>query len=471
MKTNIGNRVPQPLWAALLILWSFTVAIAARPPQAIQVNISEAVTLPVTNLSKAAIADAAIADVVVLSETEISVIGKKIGTTTLTLAHTGGIPTKSYRVEVGGNGAIVNAIRSLITDRSVTVTEVGDAIVLDGQVQDEIQLNRTVQIAEAFKVKLINLLEVKKPRQVAIRTRVAEVSSTAARKVGFRWFGTAGEVQYAMDMKNLDDITDQIRHGFLQPKTTTAVTPTSFSQTPSLDVILQLLVDNNYARLLAEPTLITKSGSEASFLVGEERPIVQVLANSVTVDYKKIGVHMKIKPTADSQNRIATVIHAEVSQVIGVTATDQYSLPIIGTKTADSTLHVNDGQTIVIGGLLENNLSRDYLRKLPWLAEIPVIGHLFRHRERESQQREVLFFMTPSIVKDVDASTAGAARTPLMQQWNGATLGEKVLEVPPKDEPPPLKLFKEKATTAEPAPATPKKAPTTNFGPARSGGE
>jgi type II secretory pathway component GspD/PulD (secretin) len=226
-----------------------------------------------------------------------------------------------------------------------------------------------------------------------------------------------------------------------------------------------LLVENNYARLLAEPTLLTKSGSEASFLVGEERPIVQQLPTSVTVDYKKIGVQMKIKPTADSQNRITTTIHAEVSQVTGLTP--QLEIPIIGTKTADSTLQVNDGQTIIIGGLLENNLSRDALRKVPWLADIPLFGYLFRHREKSVQQREVLFFMTPSIVKDVDAATAGAARSPLMQQWNREQPRKDVLEVPKPDEP--TLKFKAPPSDPEPLPA-PKKAPSTNFAPARSGG-
>jgi len=437
---------------------------AADQPGRVQVNVSEAVTLTVNNVAKAAIADPLIADVVVLSETELSIIGKKVGSTTLTVTHPGSLPTESYRVEVG-NPSMATVIRSLIAEPAVTVKEVGDTIILDGQVQDEIQMNRLIQVVEGCKLKVINLLEVKKPRQVAIRIRVAEVNSSAARKVGFRWFGASGEVQYAMDLKNLDNITDQIRHGFLQPKSTSGTTPLTFTQTPSLDVILQLLEDNNYARLLAEPTLLTKSGSEASFLVGEERPIIQVLPNSVTVDYKKVGVQMKIKPVADSQNRITTTIHAEVSQVTGLTP--QYEMPIIGTKTADSTLQVNDGQTIVIGGLLENNLSRDYLRKLPWLADIPLFGYLFRQRERESQQREVLFFMTPSIVKDVDTTTAGATRTPLMQHWNGLNSREKVLEVPTADEPA-LKHKPGQGWVGGTGVWVPKKKPTTNFSPAQS---
>jgi len=87
--------------------------------------------------------------------------------------------------------------------------------------------------------------------------------------------------------------------------------------TVSLTLLLDMLITKSYARLLSEPTLVTFSGKEASFLVGEEIPIVEQLPQSFTVEFKEVGVRMKIKPTADSENRINTTIHAEVSQVIG----------------------------------------------------------------------------------------------------------------------------------------------------------
>ena len=209
-------------------------------------------------------------------------------------------------------------------------------------------------------------------------------------------------------------------------------------------------MDNNCAKLLSEPTLLTKSGNEASFLVGQEYPIVQVLPNSVTVEYKKIGVNMKIKPTADSKNRISTILHAEVSQVVGILP-GQVSIPIIGTKTADTTLQVADGQTIVIGGLLENNISQDDLRKVPWLGDIPLFGYLFRHKSKQQEQREVMFFMTPMVVKDVDEMTAGAIRTPLMNQWSGGKATKHVLDITPPDEP----NFSRKGAMAEPVEPAP----------------
>jgi type II secretory pathway component GspD/PulD (secretin) len=183
----------------------------------------------------------------------------------------------------------------------------------------------------------------------------------------------------------------------------------------SMTLLVDLLITKGYARLLSEPTLVTFSGKEASFLVGEQRPIIQQLPQSFTVEFKDVGVRMKIKPTADSENRINTTIHAEVSQVTGVV--QPFNEPIIGIKEADTTLQVNDGQTIVIGGLLENNIDQDTLRKLPWLSDIPVLGAFFRDKQFHQAKREVLFFMTPEVIKDIDAEAAAAAQSPGMQHW------------------------------------------------------
>ena len=448
----------------LLIIGGADWLVAAVPPALLKVNVSEALILPVSKpVTKLAIADPAVADVVVLSDNEVSVIGKKCGLTTLTICYSADKPTEVYRIEVS-NGTVAQ-ISALLAEPGIAVREVGDSVVLEGQVQDELQLQRAVQVAEAYRVKVVNLIEVKKPRQISIRIRVAEVLSDAAKQVGFTWFGPQGEVQYAMSFSAVGSLVNQITHGFVQPAPSSANGTTTGAigdnVTPSLDVVLQLLVDNNCARLLSEPTLLTKSGNEASFLVGQEYPIVQVLPNSVTVDYKKIGVNMKIKPTADSKNRITTTIHAEVSQVTSILP-GQVSLPVIGTKTSDTTLQVADGQTIVIGGLLENDISQDDLRKVPWLADIPLFGHLFRHKAHAQEQREVIFFMTPTVVKDIDAATAGAIRTPLMKQWSDGKAVETVLELPKRGQP----IVSHKNAPVEPMePVATTQSPSTNYGP------
>jgi pilus assembly protein CpaC len=406
-----GMGIIAVLWAVGLCFMPSAHAV----DQTIQVSIGQAVTAPGENVSKIAIADPTIADVVPLSDRELSVIGKKAGVTTLTIVKSDGSATQTYRVEVG-NDAAEATIRAMIGSSNITVRAVGDSLILDGKVDDEIQAQRAASIAAAFKGQVVNLLETTKPRQIRVRTRIAEVNSEAIKNIGFQWFGPQGQVQYAMQYLGGGSIVN----GFIPTasefgSTGGTIAPTTVTMT----MLLDMLITKSYARVLSEPTLVTFSGKEASFLVGEEIPIVEQLPQSFTVEFKDVGVKMKIKPTADSENRINTVIHAEVSELTG---TSFNNIPVIGTKSADTTLQVNDGQTIVIGGLLENNINKDLLRKLPWLADIPVLGALFRDKQFDQVKHEVLFFMTPEIIKggegdDVDTVAAAGARSPGMKNW------------------------------------------------------
>ncbi|MCG3148854.1 MAG: hypothetical protein PCFJNLEI_02303 [Verrucomicrobiae bacterium] len=464
---------------AVMVAWFLGSNVFAQSDNAIRVNSGEAVTLAAENVAKLAISDPSVADVVALSDKEISVIGKKVGTTTLTIVRQDK-PTQIYKIEVG-NDQTASLIRKMVGSSSIVVRNVGETIILDGYVNDEIEASRAAQIAGAVKgQQVVNLIEVRKPRQVRIRTRVAEVNTDAVKNIGFRWFGAGGEVQYALDYAGGGSII----HGLLQPASSGTTPSSPVALDIGVDVLLQLLVTKSYARLLSEPTLTTLSGKEASFLVGQEVPIVQQLPQSFTVEFKEIGVRMKIKPTADSQNQINTVIHAEVSQIVG---TGQLGLPIIGSKKAETTLQVRDGQTIVIGGLLENNVDKDFLRKVPWVADIPVIGALFRNKQYQAAQREVLFFMTPEIVKDVDADVANASKTPYMKDWNEKNTLE-ILEKPKKGydwgvhDPGTLGFPRSEGKAAAPAKkaaaapvvqpaAAPASETTSNFTPARPAGQ
>lgn len=383
----------------------------AHAQQSIQVGVGEAVTIPGENIAKVAIADPTCADVVPLSDKELSVIGKKAGVTSLTIVKNDGSPTVLTRVEVVNDAAALT-IREMIGNSNVTVRAIGDTLVLDGKVDDELTAQRAVSVATAFKPQVVNLLEISKPRQIKVRTRIAEVDTEAIKNVGFQWFGPEGQVQYAMQYIGGGSIVS----GFI-PTSSEFGTPgtTIEPNTVTMDVILDVLISKSYARLLSEPTLVTFSGKEASFLVGSEIPIVEQLPQSFTVEFKEVGVRMKIKPVADSENRINTTIHAEVSQLSGTSIS---GIPIISTKSADTVLQVNDRQTIVIGGLLENNVSRDVLRKLPGLGDIPVLGALFRDKQFDQAKREVLFFMTPEVVRDSgNALEATGAQSPAMKDW------------------------------------------------------
>ena len=479
MKITQSREVCGKVAAIFAVLMMLALVARGQAPNAIQVNAGESVTLAVQDVDKLAVADPLVADVISLSDKEANIIGKKAGVTTLTVVHKDDKPTLVYRIEVG-NDTMAATVRRIIDQPGVIVKSVGDSIVLDGQVEDELQAQRANKVATAYSPKVVSLLEVRKPRQIRIRTRILEVNKDKTRNIGIKYFGDNGQVQYGFGRVEISEGVTGIAsgHSFLDP---TQVSGQNISpgQIPiGVKAALDLLITKNYARLLSEPTLVTLSGQEASFLVGQEVPITQQLPNSFTVQFKEVGVRMNIKPTADSQGRINTVIHAEVSQIVRFITGSFGSQPIIGTKKADTTLQLGDGETMVLGGLLENNLSTDALRKVPWLGDIPVLGLLFRSKEFQQNQSEILFFLTTEIVKNAEADAKNAAQTPLMKDWNSKGSGKDLLKTPDKkedwslDNPGRMGLPEWKLPPATPTPPpAPSVPPTTNFTPARPAGQ
>jgi pilus assembly protein CpaC len=487
MKTTIRRRLQRGMWGlcgALTLGLLIGASANAQSESTVQVNSGESVTMAVEGVAKIAIADPTIADVVSLTDREISIIGKKVGNTTLTIVRTEGKPTQIFRIEVGNDSAVA-VIRKVVGSPNINVRVIGDTIVLDGKVADELEGQRAAAIAAAYnKDKVVNLLEIEKPRQIKVSTRILDVRVDAIKHMGLKWFGPAGEVRYSAAYVSPGEILGKsfgstYISGLTQPQANGGDAKAAPGVIESaVDVTLQLLQTKGYARLLSQPTLVTYSGKEASFLVGQQWPIVQQLPQSFTVEYKDIGVRMKVKPTADSENQINTTIHAEVSQVIGTTSA--FDVPIIGIKQSDTTLQIKDGQTIVIAGLLDHNINRDVLRKLPWLADIPVIGFLFRNKEHEEDQREVLFFVTPSVIKDLETEVAGAIKTPVMKDWIKTGANDNFLQPPDKKDDWGMHNFDhmglpEGQPTAKPASKAPAGAtqstgstePTSNFSSAR----
>ena len=428
MKMQMMKRLPDNMkWlgavvASVVVLLAIGTVRAAEPP-VIQVGVGMAVPYPTESGTKIAIADPAIVDITTLSESQVSIIGKKLGVTTLTVLRPDG-STTVVRVEVI-NDAAAFIIRQMVGMPDLVVRSVGDSLVLDGRVDNELQMQRAVQIAGAYKDKVINLIEVTSPRQVRIRTRVAEVSTTALKQLGIEYFGPNGQVQYGYGRVDFSEGPggQSAAHGFLN----SAVQSFTAGTIPiGVEATLHLLIQNNKARVLSEPTLVTLSGKEASFLSGGEMPIVQQLQNTFTVEFKQFGVLMKIKPTVDSERNINTHISTEVSDV-NPNITIQ-GVPSFSTRRAETDVQVKDGQTIFIGGLLSHNVT-DQLRKFPWLADIPVLGLLFRSKDFQASRSELLIFVTPEVIKDVDAEAAMAVQTQAMRDWNNEA-GRDELKTP-----------------------------------------
>jgi pilus assembly protein CpaC len=170
----------------------------------------------------------------------------------------------------------------------------------------------------------------------------------------------------------------------------------------TIDVLINALEQKGIARSLAEPNLVALSGDTASFLAGGEYPIpVSGSFGQVTVDYKKYGVGLAFTPTVLARGLINLKIEPEVSQ-IDTTHTVQVNagvaVPALVVRRASTTIELRDGQSFMIGGLLQTD-NRNQLEQLPWLGSVPVLGALFSSKSYQQNQTDLAIIVTPRLVR------------------------------------------------------------------------
>jgi type IV pilus assembly protein PilQ len=163
-----------------------------------------------------------------------------------------------------------------------------------------------------------------------------------------------------------------------------------------LNATLNFMVSKGQAKVLATPRLVTLNNHEASLLIGETYPIIyfDIRSGNQQIQTIDIGVKLRMTPTIGADGSIIAELHPEYSEIQGF----EQTYPIIANRKVDSTLRVADGETIVLGGLLRE-VTSETVTKLPLLADIPVLGEVFKNRQRSAERDEIVFLITPHIVQ------------------------------------------------------------------------
>ncbi|MCL6630624.1 MAG: type II and III secretion system protein family protein, partial [Armatimonadetes bacterium] len=183
---------------------------------------------------------------------------------------------------------------------------------------------------------------------------------------------------------------------------------------------IRALQQQNKARILSEPNLLVLDGREANILVGGEIPVPVVQsagvgsAASVTVEYKEFGVRLRILPTLTGDDRLQLKVMPEVSTLDFANAVEfsGFRIPALRTRRAETIVNVRDGQSLIIGGLIQNETSK-LVKQIPVLGDLPIIGELFKSRSFVNNETELVIIITPQIVKaGVEAANAGQTSQP-----------------------------------------------------------
>ena len=416
------------LLGSLVVLSSSHAAQDAQLPRTagdvavsrIKLTLNKSQTIKVKSaFANVLVGSSEIADVVPISDRTIYLLGKKIGTTNVSVLDDEKRLVGLIDIEVRPDvQAIASQIHQSTGENGLNVNSQGDRILLSGVAEDAPTLDRAMQVAPPGTV---NLTQVRSPQQVMLKVRFVEVNRNADRELGFRFEGAAKQTLGAIGSFGASSPVSSSppQAGLLSGVLGSAVSAATTGGVPfgtivqsftgssgQLDVVISALESKGLLRRLAEPNLIAISGERAEFLAGGEIPIPianQSLNGSpqITVSYKEFGVKLAFTPTVLRNGQIHLELEPEVSDIdptLSVAVGGGVSVPGLSKRRAKTSVDLRDGQSFAIAGLLQTQSTRN-IDQLPWLGSIPVLGALFRSTAFQERETELIVIVTPGLVK------------------------------------------------------------------------
>ncbi len=386
--------------------------VHSQPLERYQVTLGQSILINTTNaVRQVSLATPDIADSVLLSPRQIYVIGKRIGTTTLTLWDgQGNIAVLDIDVTPNIVGLKEN-LRQIMPLEQIRVTAANEGIALYGDVSSAAHLDQALTIANLYAPERVtNLMQVSGVHQVMLEVRVAEMSSTLTKRLGINFTALGDGAFFGLNLFNdliaIDEL--MIEDGLPTLRTILSSSINSVLQFDAGGVtvtgFLDALKSDGLVKILAEPTLVALSGQEASFLSGGEFPILVPQNNdTISVEFRPFGVALRFTPTVLSPERISIQVSPEVSELDFTTSVTFAGtrVPGLTVRRASTVIELADGQSFAIAGLLQERV-REVVSKFPGLGSIPILGALFRSSSFERGETELVIIVTPRLVKPLD---------------------------------------------------------------------
>jgi pilus assembly protein CpaC len=341
-----------------------------------------------------------IADVNALTDRTLSILGKKLGTTRVSVYGEEKRLVGVFDVLVSyDTSALAGELARRFPTSKLRVSSVNGRILLSGTVSDGMVLDAALQVAKQFVPEVINSVQVAQPQQVMLAVRFIEASREADRELGVSW-----NINANIGSGSLKALLSAPSPGIIGTATPPfgSILTTVLTNGLQIEALVTALEQRGLARRLAEPNLVALSGDTASFLAGGEYPIPipGQSAQQITVDYKQYGVSLAFTPTVLNGNLINLKIVPEVSQLDPghtVSVGQGIIVPALTVRRASSTIELKDGQSFVLAGLLQNELSTAQ-QQLPWIGDVPVLGTLFSSKSYQKNETDLIIIVTPHLV-------------------------------------------------------------------------
>jgi pilus assembly protein CpaC len=409
------------LTPALLVLAAASSVLAQGGPEDVRLTVGKSIVIDYpADISRISTSNPDIVDASPVTGREVLVHGKSFGTVTLVVWSKLG-QRNFYNITVEQN---LEPLRKLLKDtfpkEEIHVQSSRDSLSLTGRVSTKECSDRANALATPFAKTIVNNLQVASQaidKQILLRVKFAELDRTASTQFAVNLVSTGAT----------NTIGSVTTGQFPSPSPTTigggpGANASTFSITNALNIfafrpdlnlatLIKALQSRSLLQILAEPNLVTTNGKEASFLVGGEFPIpvLQGGANSgaVTIQFREFGIRLAFNPHITDNNTIQLYVKPEVSSLDYANAVsfNGFTIPALSSRKMETNIELGEGQSFVIAGLIDNRLTETVTR-IPGLASIPILGNLFKGKEVDRNNTELIVVVTPEVTMPLQPGEA-----------------------------------------------------------------
>ncbi|MCE9555966.1 MAG: pilus assembly protein N-terminal domain-containing protein [Planctomycetes bacterium] len=338
-----------------------------------------------------------------LEPNKIQLFAKKAGVTQVNLWDKKGNIQSIDVIVFNDARELAMLLQSQFPSSSLQVTPLPDSVAIKGFVERPDEASKIIQFAQVYYPKVLNNITVGGVQQVKLHVKVMEVSRTKLRTMGFDFATTNGN----------DFLVSSIS-GLISPASASAGIAAGAGDTVRFGIVdgnnrffgfLEALRKDNLMKILAEPTVVTISGRAASFKVGGEIPIlVPQSLGTVSIEYKNYGTQVDVVPIVLGNGRIRLEVRPRVSELDDTRGVviNNIIVPGIRIREVDTGVEMRSGQTMALGGLVQNRVEAD-TKGLPYLSEMPYFGAPFRRVSEKINEIELLIMVTPELVSPMEA--------------------------------------------------------------------
>jgi len=370
------------------------------------------------------VADPKIANTVMRSSRRAYIIGIKEGQTNVFFFDADGNQMAGFDIAVTRDlNGIRAAIKQVIPNADISVEGIGEGVVLSGTVANQAEAQQAYDIAVrllndsssntlAVGSKIVNAIVVRGRDQILLKVTVAEVQRDVIKQLGINLSGSLGFGTTVLNFNNNNPFS-----AFGQSLSGSFIT----GSWKSINATLQAMEQASVIHTLAEPSLTAISGETATFMAGGEFPVLNGFSCSSSsstpgapstcqpsIQFKKFGVSLNFTPVVLSEGRISLKVMTEVSNlstqneltIVEPGTTQTVTVPSIQTRRADTTVEIPSGGSLAMAGMIQDQTKHN-INGLPGLAELPVLGPLFKSNDYINERTELMVLVTPYVVRSV----------------------------------------------------------------------